>query len=856
MERDLLRFLPCFPSFSLAQVLLVSLDNQASTTKMSGFVRIPSRLRHVSHTLARSCGRWNQNAARRYGPHLAPPPTQRMALMSTARSDLVYETSSKEDSLESRIEPSQRDFLNRLLDVEKSFPIGSFTPETWFQAEELLDFLPGQRTYESIDLSFRLFERMLVEGESGRSSYVETEWKNVDFVNRMVNNWRVQFWEHEIPVYSPENVLELVTGYALNHGVEVNEKTFFLVAESVLRKKKDSSSLEFAEKVLDRSFQLFKENGMRECRPSTQFWNVVLRSWTYSNRKEAPQKSEDLLEKMLSFQVKLNPETYLHLITVWSNTNSLKGAKRAEELLWRMFDEYQQGDKSVAPNHENFRNVLIAWSKSGSHEASQHADELVNAMLDCQRDGHFEDTADLVPALNTAIQCHALAKSRAGAKKAQAIMSRMEGLNRPNYITYLNLIKCWAQVGGIDEVEALIKRMNKLVQTGRKDLRPDCVIMTAAISACAKSRAENKLERAEDILHQMNHQSDPNLRPTTITYNTFLDCLSRTRRNWPGTKAEKVLAEMKSRAKAGDDRVKPNITTFSTVINTWARLGNAHRAAAVLQQMYDEYLAGNEEARPNLYCLNTVLAAYIRSDLGNEPKLAESLLKKMIRLSAGSLVDVKPDVYSYASVLACYASVKHDRREAADQATRLLNEMRNSKDPQQKPNAVCYNAVLNAWARARDPRAASSILEMMYKDYAAGNEDAKPRLDTFNTLLKAWAYSRSKQSGDRALNIIEKMKELHSSGALDVAPNVVSYTTAILCFGLSRVPGGPARADEILTKMDSLHKQGQLDAPSEITWTTLRKAWIGSKEPNRDERVKAIDKEIEERFGPRRRRSR
>lgn len=141
------------------------------------------------------------------------------------------------------------------------------------------------------------------------------------------------------------------------------------------------------------------------------------------------------------------------------------------------------------------------------------------------------------------------------------------------------------------------------------------------------------------------------------------------------------------------------------------------------------------------------------------------------------------------------------------------------------------------------------MLQEMYRDYAEGNETAKPDVTSFNTLLKAWAYSKSPDAPYKAMTIIERMHELHKTGALEVAPNVVSYTTVILSYGLSKQPGAPVGADNVLETMDTLHQQGKLDAPSEITFMTLRRAWMTSREPNKNERIAAIDREIAERFG-------
>lgn len=94
------------------------------------------------------------------------------------------------------------------------------------------------------------------------------------------------------------------------------------------------------------------------------------------------------------------------------------------------------------------------------------------------------------------------------------------------------------------------------------------------------------------------------------------------------------------------------------------------------------------------------------------------------------------------------------------------------------------------------------------------------------------------------------MLNLAESGEAKIAPNVRTYTTLVLCHGLSKQPGAPQRAEAIVHQMDTLYKQRKLaEGPNLITFTTLKQAWIRSKEKQRRSAVKAIDEEIRRRFG-------
>ena len=110
-------------------------------------------------------------------------------------------------------------------------------------------------------------------------------------------------------------------------------------------------------------------------------------------------------------------------------------------------------------------------------------------------------------------------------------------------------------------------------------------------------------------------------------------------------------------------------------------------------------------------------------------------------------------------------------------------------------------------------------------------------------LLKAWSFSLSAKAIERSEEIIEQMN------ASNVKPDMRSYTTLISCYGRSTQRGAPQKADKVLRYMDSLYDQGILkEGPSYHTYSSLRKAWEVSNEPNKNNAIALLDKEINDRF--------
>jgi hypothetical protein len=125
-------------------------------------------------------------------------------------------------------------------------------------------------------------------------------------------------------------------------------------------------------------------------------------------------------------------------------------------------------------------------------------------------------------------------------------------------------------------------------------------------------------------------------------------------------------------------------------------------------------------------------------------------------------------------------------------------------------------------------------------------------LNLYAAVIKAWAFSKRSDSTNRAEEVLEQMIQLSEAGALvDVAPNSKTFATMIMCYGFSKKPGSAKRADELFQQMLDLHREGELkDTPSRATYSSLRKTWLYSNDPNKSKRVAEIDAVIKEKFGP------
>jgi hypothetical protein len=325
--------------------------------------------------------------------------------------------------------PRQREAATRLL-CEKQYPIGSFTPESWFEAEELLPWWSIQRTTESVQLSFQLLDRFVAESrhEGALNSEIH-QWLNVDALNSVLNNWRVVWWDNEDAVEDPMSVAKRVQGY-YKSGLLPNEKSFYLLTEAAVTSGDKIMTPDFCEDLLEECIRMYETTGDADCLPNVDLFNLVIRSWAKSGRKEAPQRAEALLERMTDLDVPLNRRTYLRVIHTWALTGSREGALRAEELLTRMYTEFVHGDDrtraKLRPDVTIFSTVISALAKSGVHDAGPRAEELLQTMRELRRSNVLQVYVSEAPAVNATMQCYANQKTIEGARRAEELFEEMK----------------------------------------------------------------------------------------------------------------------------------------------------------------------------------------------------------------------------------------------------------------------------------------------------------------------------------------------------------------------------------------------------------------------------------------------
>merc|ERR1712238_598420 len=109
----------------------------------------------------------------------------------------------------------------------------------------------------------------------------------------------------------------------------------------------------------------------------------------------------------------------------------------------------------------------------------------------------------------------------------------------------------------------------------------------------------------------------------------------------------------------------------------------------------------------------------------------------------------------------------------------ILHLEKNRKDV--APNTICYNAVINAWAKSNDKksgRGAERILEQMEKEFAEGNTNIQPDVISYYGVIDALIQSSNRDSAENANKVLERMEK--NSATVTKLQSLTSFRIMLL----------------------------------------------------------------------------
>ena len=398
------------------------------------------------------------------------------------------------------------------------------------------------------------------------------------------------------------------------------------------------------------------------------------------------------------------------LMKAWARRSSRRGSSNApfivERILRRLIQERDDGNSSIRIDTRLYNILLDAWSQSSEERAANRAERILCKMETlCDEEGNDE--------------------------------------LRPNESSYNACIKAYVKNGGggspssrrrrggrqeaddcIPKVEALIKRMES--RCGSADRRGYNLLLYAL----ANSSEDDAAKRADKILTQMIDCA----RPSTNTFNQVITCWSRGKEH--GFE-EKMMARFDELLSLPS--LQPNTDTFNAIIGGWLKSKKPEALQRVLDTlgiMEASYAAGNLASAPDGVTMNSVMAAYAKN--GGAEGVVDEAVRLRDRLSKS--YRIRSDTVSNNIVIDLWC--KSRRPDAPARVMELLDAMEGGYKggtSNMKPDAYTYSSIIDCFVKCgvqKAPEKAETVLDRM-KELHLNHGGFPPDVSVYNAGKKA-----------------------------------------------------------------------------------------------------------------------
>jgi pentatricopeptide repeat protein len=702
-----------------------------------------------------------------------------------------------------------RESTNRLL----SYPPGTYTPETFFEAESLLEGWCRLRTAESAIVSFQLLDRVLLVEEG--HSFVRS-----DLLNAALNNWRVVWWQ--IDLGGEKKELD-DGGSAKYGGQELISKRMKEDRLAFLHEEDAASEHDGGEED-----DGWSEGSVRR-RPLERGWSEEEREQSISTLCDSDDESLEYVARKLTPQNMW--ERLLSYLGVGDNTET--GAPRAraasatappvvvvvnEKSLHLVVEAAVANNKDPSEASRLAQTVLATALELVSAAAPDAGDTSVTA------DGEMFPNHMHVGLLPSTLLCNNILRARTtavttredaadAARYCEFVMARMNALHIPvDRITYHHLIRAHTATRSLEgalSATQVLRRMLDERRQGDRGVEPSYVTYASVVSAWAQSGSRDAGKHGEELLEEMRWSDSPLLRRQVNVFNEVLRCHTGLRSREGALRAAELLRQQHK-----SDH-PPNYESHLIVMLGLAEMGYALEAEAILN------LVPTERRDAALY--TAVISAWARGSHRKAAERAKDILDRMKALGRKNK-HVLPTIYTYNSLLHCFAKSKGPGFMASE-ASKLFDEM---LERGIQPNAVTHTALLKSYAQFGLVDGALAALQRI----------PNPDLRAYNTVLSAFIRSKDPHAANMALKILRSMPE-HG-----IEPDLYSYNTVISAFGNSKAKDrlkNSRAAHDLLNEMRKRYRETG-DArirPSRVSYNAVINAYAKSHEPEKAERLLA-----------------
>jgi pentatricopeptide repeat protein len=548
-----------------------------------------------------------------------------------------------------------------------------------------------------------------------------------------------------------------------------------------------------AEAILDEMKSRYEETGSTDYKPVGKVCAAVLKALLRCQEPSAPDRAEVILNEMLRRYEKdgdtewlPSDHCYTSIIAIWASSGRRDGATKAQAV----FDSMT----GVRPTKFHYGALIHAWIKAGSIDK---AEAILRRMVDDYNEGNEAAKPDSKAFLEVTE-----ALSRTGATERVDSLLKMMGESTP--LDILRMLSTRKRKGDAEQAETILRQLQATCDAGESTVKLTREHYNATITALSHSRDNHAAIRADALLTEMLHRydnGDKDKVPSEHAFTSVITSWSRSRQKGSGQKAQAVFDSMLQRWQAGQESLEPTVKSYSALINAWGYAGDASRAEIVLQQMQDDYLQGNKSACPNTICFNTVIAAWSRTKTAESLDRADQILRLMQELGKSGL-GTNPDIVSFGSIMG--ACIHPDVKDGPERAIAYLKEAKDlyaQGDQDCKPNCMVYGSIIQSITRSRRPGAAKHAEKFLDEMKRLQDQDPKQIVMAFTAVIGAWSNERDPEALSRAESLFRELVEHSRNGHPQCKPNIYTFTQLLKAVSRSSATNKAVKAKLVLVVM-------------------------------------------------------
>jgi len=511
------------------------------------------------------------------------------------------------------------------------------------------------------------------------------------------------------------------------------------------------------------------------------------------------------------------------LMSAWSKrTSKAEGSKAphyVERLLQRLIKEQDAGNENAAVGTFLYNKVLEAWANSNEEGSAERTEEILSKMEQMFLEDANETVKPDESSYNAVIKAYVKNGNRQiAASKVESLIERMER-NRetigvsPNRRSYNLLLYAFANSNLQDSAqhaEDILIKMNEKYEQGDVDCKPDVNSYNQVLTAWARGKCDDFEYRMQSIYDKLLALPEKmNVKPNTDSFNTVMGGWLKSEDPSSSDSVLKVLETMEYAFGNGNINAKPDRVTINTMTAAHIKDGKIEESLKQAESLETKY-----KVMPNTVSHNIVVDSWCKSGRTDSPRRVLDLLTTMERAFKDGKSNMKPDGYTYSSVIACF--VKFNRKDSTKVAEDLLRRMKNLyvNHGGDAPTTSVYNAVINAWTAHPDPKIGlvrvRDLLKEMEQNH--GRDPGIPMANriTYNTVIKAMRDG-TQTSADFAEEILATMERRGISES-HLLPNSYTYTSTITAIGRANCSNKAQRAFAVLLRMLLAMGKGNISA--------------------------------------------